>query len=182
MMFRKDNFRYMETDQFQVLDMPYKARELSMVVFLPKKTDGLGAFEGSLTPERLSVWLEKLDDEKVEVSFPRFEFTSSFALARVLESMGMKDAFSPELADFSGMTTMEEVYISDVLHKAFVAVDEKGTEAAAATAVIIAAKSMPVKEPDPKIFRADHPFLFMIRHNTSGAILFMGRVMNPELD
>ncbi len=181
MMFRKDNFRYMETDQFQALEMPYKARELSMVVFLPEKTDGLGAFENSLTPEYLSSWLEKLSYEKVEVSFPRFEFMSSFALARVLETMGMKDAFSEKLADFSAMTAAEKVHISDVIHKAFVAVDEKGTEAAAATAVIIAGKAMPVKEPGPRIFRADHPFLFIIRHNATGTILFMGRVMNPEI-
>jgi serpin B len=180
MMFRKGNFRYMETDTFQALDMPYKGRELSMIVFLPKKTDGLGAFERGLTSECLSAWLERFDDKEVAVSFPRFTFQSGFALANILETMGMKDAFSPTLADFSGMTTAtnEDVYVSNVIHKAFVAVDEKGTEAAAATAAIMATRAMP--RPGSKIFRADHPFLFMIRHNSTGIMLFMGKVVNPE--
>lgn len=180
MMFQKDDFRYMETDTFQALEMPYKAHELAMVVFLPKKTDGLGQFEKTLAQEKLPVWLEKLSTEEVEVSFPKFEFTSSFSLSKILNAMGMKDAFSPSSADFSGMTTAEKVFISDVIHKAFVAVDEEGTEAAAATAVMMAGTAMPMPKPNPKIFKADHPFIFIIRHNNSDAILFMGRVVNPK--
>lgn len=181
MMSRTETFRYMETDTFQALEMAYKAGELSMVVFLPKKTDGLADFENELTPEFLSVWLGKLEHETVDVSFPKFEFTRSFSLVRVLKALGMTDAFSPSVADFSGMTTVEDVYVSDIIHKAFVAVDEQGTEAAAATAVVIAAKSMRHPRSEPIIFRADHPFVFIIRHQSSGSILFMGRVVNPQM-
>ncbi len=180
MMFQKDDYKYMETDTFQALEMPYKAHELSMVVFLPKKIDGIGRFEESLAPGKIPGWLEKLRTEEVEVTMPKFEFTSSFALSRILMAMGMKDAFSPSLADFSGMTSAEKVFVSDVIHKAFVAVDEEGTEAAAATAVMMAGSAAPMPKPNPKIFKADHPFIFIIRHNTSGAILFMGRVVNPK--
>lgn len=181
MMRQKDDFRYFETETFQVLEMPYKAGELAMVVFLPKETDGLGRLEKSLTAENLPVWLAGLSTEKVEVTFPRFSFTSSFSLSRVLKAMGMKDAFSRDAADFSAMTSQERVFVSDVIHKAFVAVDEKGTEAAAATAVIMATKAASAPGPDPRIFKADHPFLFIIQHNASGAVLFMGRVVNPDL-
>jgi serpin B len=180
MMFQKDDFRYMETDTFHALEMPYKAHELAMVVFLPKKTDGLGQFEKALTPETLPAWLAKLSTEEVEVTFPKFEFTGSFSLSNVLKAMGMKDAFSPSFADFSGMTSKERVFVSDVIHKAFVTVDEKGTEAAAATAMVMVGTAMPIPKPNPKIFKADHPFLFIFRHNASGATLFMGRIVNPN--
>jgi serpin B len=180
MMFQKDDFRYMETDAFQALEMPYNAYELSMVAFLPKTVDGLGRFEKTLAPQMLSAWLETLATEEVEVTFPKFEFTSSLRLSRILKAMGMKDAFSPSSADFSGMTSAEKVFISDVIHKAFVAVDEEGTEAAAATAIMMAGSAMRMPASTPTVFKADHPFLFIIRHNRSGAILFMGRVVNPK--
>ncbi len=179
-MSQKDDFRYMETDTFQVLEMPYKAEELSMVVFLPKKIDGLGYFEKTLTPEKLTDWLDKLSIEEVEVFFPKFEFSSRFILSSILKAMGMEDAFSPTSANFSGMTTAENVFVSEVIHKAFVAVDEEGTTAAAATAVMLAGTAMPVPKPEPKIFKADHPFVFSIRHNATGAILFMGRFSDPK--
>jgi serpin B len=180
LMFQKGDFRYLETDTLQALEMPYKANELAMVVFLPKRTDGLGALEKSLAPGAIDAWLGRLRTEEVEVTFPRFTFTSRFGLARVLQALGMRDAFSAAAADFSGMTSAEKVFISDVIHQAFVAVDEEGTEAAAATAVVMAGAAPPAPKPRPKIFKADHPFLFVIRHNPTGAILFMGRVVNPK--
>jgi serpin B len=180
MMFQKENFRYMETDAFQALEMSYKARELAMVVFLPRRVNGLGQFEKSMIPGKIDSWLERLKGEEVEVTFPKFEFTSSFGLSKILVALGMKDAFAPLKADFSGMTSAEKVFISDVIHKAFVAVDEEGTEAAAATAVMMAGAAAPMPKPKPKIFKADRPFVFIIRHNKTGAILFIGRVVNPK--
>ena len=114
----------------------------------------------------------------VKVSFPRFKSTGAFSLAATLKAMGMTDAFSDK-ADFSGMSTAEKLQISDVIHKSFVAVDEEGTEAAAATAVAMVGAAMPVRV-EPKVFTADHPFVYVIRHNGTGAILFAGRLMTPE--
>jgi len=126
--------------------------------------------------ENLSGWLGKLGKRKVIVSVPKFRMTSQFSLADVLKSMGMKDAFSGK-ADFSGMTGVRDLYISAVIHKAFVDVNEEGTEAAAATAVVMRIIAIGPKE--IPVFRADHPFLFLIRDNKAGSILFIGRAMNP---
>lgn len=180
MMFQKEGFHYLETDSFQALELPYKAYELSMIVFLPKTMDGLDDFEKFLSAEKLDRWRAALHREEVEVYFPKFEFTSSFSLSKILKNLGMEDAFSPTSADFSGMTTAERIFISEVIHKAFVAVDEDGTTAAAATAVMMEATAMPMPKPEPKVFRADHPFLFCIFHNPTGKILFMGRVADPR--
>jgi serpin B len=182
LMNQQKRFGYMETDTFQAIEMPYKRRDLSMIVFLPKKVDGLAAVEKTLTVENLARWLKQLKAETVKVTFPKYKLTSQFRLAEVLKAMGMTNAFNAKLADFSGMTTVEErLWIAEVIHKAFVAVDEQGTEAAAATAVIMRTLNGHMGKPaTPKIFKADHPFLFLIRHNATGSILFMGRVMNPK--
>ena len=171
-------FGYMGTDHIQGLELPYVDNELSMIVLLPKKLDGLDDLEQSLTQENLSEWQSKLRKREVIVSLPKFKLTSQFSLASVLKAMGMKDAFSRS-ANFSGMNGNRDLSISAVIHKAYVDVNEEGTEAAAATAVTIRLTSM---GPDsrPPVFRADHPFLFLIRDNQSGSILFIGRVMNPK--
>ena len=178
MMNQTAEFRYMETDTFQGLELPYVDNELSMIVLLPRKTDGLSELERKLTIENLSKWLAKLRKREVQVSVPKFEMTSQFSLARVLKSMGMTDAFS-QAADLSGINGRKDLFISAVIHKAYVDVNEEGTEAAAATAVTIRLTSV---GPEPKIpvFRADHPFLLLIRDNKSGSILFIGRLVNPE--
>jgi serpin B len=111
----------------------------------------------------------------VDVSLPRFELTFPFRLDDSLKTMGMMDAFSDN-ADFSGMDGSKELYIGAVLHKAFVIVSEQGTEAAAATAVTMQTKALAFQ---PIVFRADHPFVFLIRENSTGSILFLGRVVNP---
>jgi serpin B len=170
-----EQFSYMETEDFQGLEMPYVNNELSMIIFLPKRTDGLAEFEKKLTAENLSQWLARLRKREVIVSVPKFKETSRFSLAGVLKSMGMTDAFVSVVADFSGMNGKKELYISKVIHKAFVDVNEEGTEAAAATAVVTRAIAI-----RPSVFRADHPFLFLIRDNSSGSILFIGRMMNPK--
>ena len=168
---------YMETEDFQLADLPYKANVLSMTVLLPRKADGLKALEDKLSAKALAQWIGQAKPAHVDLTLPRFKFTSQFGLKDPLSQLGMVDAFDPGKADFSGMTTMEKLFISAVLHKAFVAVDEKGTEAAAATAIAISATAMPM---EPKIvFRADRPFLFLIRHRPTGAVLFLGRLANP---
>ena len=179
MMSQTAHFGYAETPQFQALAMPYVGRDVSMVVFLPRKHDGLPALERSLSPESLAKWLRPTRwPREVRVLLPRFTMASEFRrLARVLQAMGMTDAFRGATADLSGMNGRKyDLFIAAVIHKAFVDVNEKGTEAAAATAVV--AKDNAIQAPPP-VFRADHPFLFLIRHNPTGSILFMGRVADP---
>lgn len=176
MMHKTGEFGYMETDTFQALELPYVGDDLSMVVLLPRETEGLGALEKSLAVESLDAWMAKISKQEVIVSLPKFKMTSEFDLAGVLQAMGMKDAFRPEAADFSGMTGRKDLFIDAVVHKAYVDVNEEGTEAAAATGVVM--KLTAVRDRQP-VFKADHPFLFVIRENASGSILFMGRVMNP---
>ena len=177
MMTQKAKCGYAETDDLQVLEMPYEGEELSMVVLLPKATDGLPAFEKTLTQAKLDAWLAALRPREVVVFLPKFKMTSQFELSETLGSMGMPLAFSPA-ADFSGMTGKRDLMISNVIHKAFVDVNEEGTEAAAATAVVVGLTSA---APTPvTIFRADHPFVFLIRDRRSDSILFIGRVANPK--
>jgi serpin B len=174
-----DNMPYYDGGTFHMLAVPYKSRDLWMIVLLPKDVDGIAGFESSFTMANLGEWLGKLRTRKVEVHFPKFKVTDSFGLGDTLASMGMKKAFVFGEADFSGMTGNKELYISAVIHKAFVAVDEQGTEAAAATAVAVAQGLAPMPQTPPPVFRADHPFVFFIRDDRTGSILFMGRVMEP---
>jgi serpin B len=168
---------YMEDEDFQLADLPYKAGVLSMTILLPRKADGLKALEEKLSAKNLAEWLGKANVTHVDLTMPRFKFTSQFGLSKPLKELGMVDAFDPDRADFSGMTSEEKLFISAVLHKAFVAVDEKGTEAAAATAVVMATTMMP-QQPEV-VFRADRPFLFLIRHRPTGTVLFLGRLATP---
>jgi len=175
MMHQTGAFRYAEDERAQVLEMPYAKEELSMVVILPRKADGLAELERGLSIARLDEWLTSPRPHgEVQVAIPRFKMTAEFELDKVLGAMGMPLAFSAA-ADFSGISTQERLAISAVVHKAFVEVNEEGTEAAAATGVVVSrlAAAMPL------IFRAEHPFLFLIREHSSGAILFMGRVSDP---
>lgn len=166
-------FDYLDAQSFQAVRLPYKGDALSMLIFLPREADGLGAFEQSLTAGALQEHVSSLRKQMVVVNLPRFKTTAEFELQDVLAAMGMPRAFSTE-ADFSGMSGQADLFISAVVHKAFVEVDEKGTEAAAATGVV-----MRKKAEHPARFRADHPFLFLILDERNGAILFIGRVQNP---
>lgn len=170
---------YMENDQAQVLDIPYVAEKLSMVILLPRSVDGLSALESKLTAGKLSRWMDQLSGYQVSVFLPKFQLTSQFELAPTLGDMGMVDAFDNN-ADFSGITTSKRIEINQVVHKAFVDVSEAGTEAAAATGVGFGVDIVGSAIYPPANFRADHPFIFLIRDNVSGAILFMGRVTNPN--
>lgn len=177
MMNQKQKFGYAEHENLQILELPYVGEELSMLVLLPKKIDGLTELENKLTADNLKKWTRYLGEREVRVFLPKFEMTSSFRLDKTLASMGMPDAFSMN-ADFSGMDETKKLNISAVIHKAFIAVDEQGTEAAAATGVAIGVKSLPRPAP---VFRADHPFMFLIRENISNSILFFGRVIDPTM-
>ena len=177
MMNQKARFGYGETDTLRVLEMPYVGQELSMVILLPKEAAGISDLEKALTPENISKWLTGVHRQEVIVAVPRFKMTHKFSLGAVLQAMGMADAFS-EQADFSGMTGRRDLFISAVVHQAYVDVNEEGTEAAAATGVTMKLTAMaPGRVP---VFRVDHPFLFLIRDIRSGSILFLGRTMNPK--
>jgi len=175
MMNQQDEFGYLEDAMLQALEMAYAGDTLSMVVLLPRKADGLHELEAALTAEALASRLDSIRKREVRVCLPKFTLTSQFELAKTLGAMGMPEAFSGT-ADFSGMTGGKDLYISAVVHKAFVDVNEEGTEAAAATGVAMRLTAAPAP---PPLFRADHPFIFLIRHKPSGSILFLGRVVNP---
>jgi serpin B len=160
---------------FSILNLPYKGQEMSMVVILPKDPAGLPQIEKQLSETNLNAWLDKLmDPQPVDVTLPKFKVTGEFQLKETLEQMGMRDAFVFRKADFSGMATGDKLFLGAVVHKAYVDVNEKGTEAAAATGVVVETRSA------PSPFRADHPFLFLIRDNATGSILFLGRLANPQ--
>ncbi|MGD0077523.1 MAG: serpin family protein [Sedimentisphaerales bacterium] len=177
MMNQKERFGYTEINDIQLLELPYKTDALSMVVLLPKKLDGVKDLEKQINADNLKNWITGLHKREVQVFFPRFKMTNEFELAQILGEMGMHDAFSAK-ADFSGMTGNRDLFISAVIHKAYVDVNEEGTEAAAATGVVMKLTSV---EAPPPVFRADHPFIFLIRDNHTGSILFIGRVANPAL-
>lgn len=180
MMHQRERFRYAAVDELQILEMPYVGRELSMVVLLPRlRPRALADLQQALSAESLEAWLSRLRPGEVEVYFPRFKFESHFGLTDVFQSMGMVLPFQPGAADLSGMNGgTEPVWLQHVIHKAFVRVDEEGTEAAAATALGVFGAMM--RPPPIPVFRADHPFLFLIRDNRSGTLLFLGRVTQPE--
>jgi serpin B len=179
MMNNSARFRYGEVGNLQILELPYGDGSLSMLVLLPKKVDGLADLEAKLTFENLQQWIGSLSKREVKVALPKFKTTSQFKMNDILKSMGMNTAFDPSTADFSGMDGGGTgLFISAVFHKAFVDVNEEGTEAAAATGVMVELASAAVPT-EPPVFRADHPFIFMIRDNRNGSIMFMGRIRNP---
>jgi serpin B len=172
-------FPYFDSDTFSMLELPYKGRDLSMLILLPKRVDGLAEFEKSLNVDKLDEWQSKVRPSKVQLSLPKFQMTSEFELAEQLKAMGMTLAFDPRQADFSGMNGLSNsLFIAAVVHKTFVDVNEEGTEAAGATAVLMHDRGGPPKE-DVR-FHADHPFVFLVRDNHSGSILFLGRVVDPS--
>ncbi len=166
--------RYSDGDGFKAVEIMYDGSELSMLILLPD-IDRFDEIESSLDAAMIDGIIGGLGERAVTLTFPKFEFDSDFSLTDTLQDMGMTDAFEGGIADFSGMDGSRLLYITDVVHKAYVAVDEAGTEAAAATGVIVGR----VSAPEPAEFRCDHPFIFFIRDNITGAILFTGRVVDP---
>jgi len=174
MMKQTEAFGYTEGEGHQAVELQYDGCELSMVIFLPEAGQ-FQAFEEGLQAERVDAIINDLQPTGVALTMPKFEFDSEFSLTDTLAGMGMPIAFSGA-ADFSGMTGSPDLFISEVIHKAFVSVDEAGTEATAATAVIMPESGPP--EPTVEV-TIDRPFIFLIRDIETGAILFVGRVMNP---
>ncbi|MCK9590477.1 MAG: serpin family protein [Methanoregula sp.] len=175
-------FRYAETTELQVLEMPYEhtgKKQLSMIVLLPKG-NSMSASENALDPKTLRVITGEFESQRVKVWFPKFKMETEYRLSESLVAMGMPMAFSPE-ADFSGMDGTKSLFIGDVIHKAFVEVNEEGTEAAAATAVVMKLSAVVPENTIPE-FRADHPFLFLIQDDETETILFIGRVVNPAAE
>jgi len=166
---------YAQDDGWQAVELPYQGETAAMDIIVPDE----GHFEeveSSLNYGTVSGILESLQPSSVQLALPKFKFEREFGLANQLATLGMTDAFDPDKADFSGMTEKDDLYISEILHKAFVAVDEKGTEAAAATAAIVAATGAPVFDVNLTI---DRPFIFLIRDLPTGQVLFIGRVLDP---
>jgi serpin B len=173
-----NDVRYFEDANAQILSLPYKSDELSMVVVLPKDTLGLGKVEQILTNQKLNDWIHRMATKEVEVYLPKFKTTFKISLNETLSEMGMPRAFSDE-AEFGRMSSKDDLKISNAMHWAFVEVHEKGTKAVATTRIGETSKLAEIGPPEI-VFRADHPFLFFIRHNLSGAILFFGRLADPR--
>jgi serpin B len=172
-------FNYAENKDLQILEMPYSGEDLSMLILLPKDDD-LAKVENSLSIENLAQWKKDLKKQRVEVFVPKFKFETKYLMTEDLKAMGMPTAFGLG-ADFSGMDGKKDLFISEVIHQAFVEVNEEGTEAAAATGVVMMLGALPGEETKIPVFRADHPFIFLIQEKNSGNILFIGRVVNPAL-
>jgi serpin B len=174
MMRQTESFRYTRGSNYQAVELPYDGQELSMLILLPE-IGQFDTFEEGLNAEFVENIIDNLESNEVFLTMPKFEYDSSFSLKEALIMMGMEVAFT-ESADFSGMNGKYDLLIQDVLHKAFVLVDEAGTEAAAATAVIVGIESAPA---EPVEVRIDRPFIFIIRDIPTGSVIFAGRVLNP---
>jgi len=169
-------FNYAENEALQLLELPYAGNELSMLILLPRNE--LSEVEPYLKADKIQDLMKDMRQEEVDVYLPRFKFETKYLMGGekgILGRMGMPTAFSEMRADFSGMTGKPDLYITEVVHQAFVEVNEEGTEAAAATGVIMGVKAVLIK----KVFRADHPFIFFILEKRTGTILFFGRVIDP---
>ncbi|MGE3822356.1 MAG: serpin family protein [Isosphaeraceae bacterium] len=179
MMNQSHSFKHHDGGSFQLLKLPYVGNQLSMVILLPRAIDGLAALEAEFNAANLSTWIGKAKPTQVALKMPKFTMTEELRLSDLLTSMGLTLPFVPGKADFSGMNGKRDLSISEVIHKAFVDVNEKGTEAAAATAVAMVRASAVVPVV-PVEFKADHPFLFLIRDEPTGSFLFLGRLTQPK--
>jgi serpin B len=169
------HYRYASADGLVMVEIPYVGGQLSMLLMMPPLED-FQAFEASLDEDRLDQLLSDLESTNIRLMLPSFEFESEFSLAQYLAALGMPIAFGDQ-ADFSGIDGGQDLFLQDVLHKAFIAVDEEGTEAAAATAIVVGATSL---GEEPIEVRFDHPFIFLIRDIETGTILFIGRLAQPQ--
>lgn len=178
LMFKNEKFNYKEELGLQIVEMPYTDENISMVVLLPNKKDGIKDLEKALTTENLQKWTSGLSQRKLNLHFPKFTLESGFLMGKKLAEMGMGSAFSPGSADFSKMDGKKNnLFIGDVIHKTFIAVDEEGTEAAGATAVVMRAYA--TRPEEVPAFRADHPFLYLIMERSTNTVLFLGRFSEP---
>ena len=173
MTMKAEQFDYLGNDRFQCLELPYKGEEASMLIILPREESDITHVENELA----TICAKPLNKTEMKIFLPRFKTeTTLTSLKKTLITLGISDAFDPTKADFSAIST-HPLFISEVAHKAFIEINEEGTEAAAATGIMMGITCMPMP---PKIFRADRPFIFLIRENATGKILFMGRITNPQ--
>jgi serpin B len=183
---RIGGFRIAQKDGVTALEIPYKGGEMSMLLLVPGAVDGLAAVESALDVKKLDALVGAMKSERVWVALPKFEVSpaGSLALGKDLKALGMPLAFDPERADFTGIASPpdpdDRLVLAEVFHKGFVRVDEKGTEAAAATAVMAVRTGAAAAMEPPRRLKADRPFLFFIRDNASGLVLFLGRVSDPS--
>ncbi len=176
-----DTFNYTETDQYQALQLPYEGDDLSMIIMLPKDDVSLATMITDLSEESYTNTLDSMQKEEVDIYLPTFNITTPlYSLSPMLKNLGITDAFDPMNADFSGITGSADLYIQSVVHKGFISVDEEGTEAAAATGVVFGVTSWPGEETEEIVFDCDHPFLYLIQHQETGTILFMGTMDDPS--
>ena len=168
-------FNYFSNETFQLLEMPYGSGKYSMLIFLPKQGKKTNDVISALNTANLNDWISKMTEQKKEVFLPKFEFKFDNSLVDELEALGMTDAFNDAKANLSGISDAAKLVISEVMHKSYIKVDERGTEAAAVTGITVGVTSMPVDNS----FRADHPFVFAIHEKDTDAILFIGKVMDP---
>ena len=168
-------YNYTETEDLQILELQYFGNDLSMIFVLPKEND-ISIAESKINAENLSAWRSNFIEDDIIVKIPKFKFEKKYGLNNIMRDMGIIDAFEPDIADFSGMDGTKWLFISDALHQSYIEVNEEGTEAAAATAIVMEATYIP----EYTEFVADHPFLFLIQHKETGAILFMGKAMDPS--
>ncbi len=184
----KAKFNYADLEKLQILELPYKGEKISMLILLPKQAEDYDHETGKrivssytlkdieLSSEKLNEYKSQMQETELDsISIPKFEFDTKYSMKETLRNLGMPTAFTPK-ADFSKMDGTESLYINNVIHQAYVKVNEKGTEAAAATAVIMVLEGMKMQE---NVFRADHPFIFIIQEKETGNVLFMGRVTDP---
>ena len=167
---------YMAGQGYQAVELPYAGGKVALTLIVPD-AGRFAQVRAALTASQLETLWGSLETKQVQLSLPKFKYESSFSLGKTLGQLGMPDALTPGVADFSGMDGTRDLFISDILHKAVVAVDEEGTEAAAATAVVVGITAMPVIDVQLTV---DRPFIFVIRDTQSGAMLFMGQVLNPR--
>lgn len=180
MMNNTGSFQYADSRDAQILKLPYRQGTFSMLVILPKEKNGLKALEEKITFETIKDYRVELENRRVDVFLPKFKTEQTFDLVPALAELGIKGAFSPASANFSGISGKRDLFIDAAVHKAFVEVDEKGAEAAAATVIAMRlSMAYPDKPEDVTVFRADHPFIYIIQDDASGAILFMGKVEKP---
>jgi len=172
-----EHFKYSENEEVQLLELPYAGDDISMIIILPKDND-LSSILNTIDNNMYMDWIESMYETKVDIYLPKFEVETSYSLRDYLVSLGMDIPFTSG-ADFSGITGAKDLFISQVVHKAFIDVNEEGTEAAAATAVIMEATSNGGSVPSRIVFDCNHPFLYLIKHQQTETILFMGSINNP---
>jgi serine protease inhibitor len=182
MMNQNNDFDCAEFASFQMIELPYQGSDISMFVLLPKEIDGIQNLEAQISTKNLKQWMEKLKEREVILSFPKFKMTFHLELKRYLKAIGMVEAFDDSRANFSGISEnrREPLYLQEAIQRAYINVDERGTEAAALTYLTAFGGAAPTQSPPlPVVFKADHPFVYLIQDKKTGAILFMGRIMDP---